>query len=84
MLVIICIEDLKCIYECCVLCMFYDYVESGSYIEQIFCENILDFVDIYFKQCVVIDMIGCSIVMQMIGQDVLMFVVLVFVGLMGM
>lgn len=84
MFVIINIEDLKVIYCCWVLKMFYDYVESGSYIESIFCENIIDFVWLKLCQKVVVDMMGCIIEIIMVGEKVVMFVGLVFVGLIGM
>lgn len=84
MFVIICIDDLKVLYCCWMLKMFFDYCELGLWMEQIFCENIFDFDLICLCQCVVVDMLNWIMVLQMIGCDVVMFVVFVFVGLIGM
>ncbi|HKL05886.1 MAG TPA: alpha-hydroxy acid oxidase [Roseovarius sp.] len=84
MSVITCIDDLKRIYARRVPRMFYDYAESGSWTEQTFHENTSDFLDIYLRQRVAMDMAGRSTASQMIGQDVAMPVALAPVGLTGM
>src|SRR6056297_1538096 len=84
MSVITCIDDLKRIYARRVPRMFYDYAESGSWTEQTFRENTSDFLDIYLRQRVAMDMAGRSTASQMIGQDVAMPVALAPVGLTGM
>ena len=58
--------------------------ESGSWTEQTFRENSLDFEDIRLRQKVAVDMTGRSTSGQMIGQDVAMPVALAPVGLTGM
>src|SRR6056297_3126604 len=78
------IDDLKRIYRRRVPKMFYDYAESGSWTEQTFRDNTTDFDRIYLKQRVAIDMTGCNLSTQMIGQDVAMPVGLAPVGLTGM
>ncbi len=78
------IEDLKRIYERRVPRMFFDYAESGSWSEQTFAENTLDFEKIRLRQRVAVDMTGRSTATQMIGQDVAMPVALAPVGLTGM
>jgi len=84
MSVITCIDDLKRIYARRVPRMFYDYAESGSWTEQTFRENTSDFLDIYLRQRVAMDMAGRNTASQMIGQDVAMPVALAPVGLTGM
>src|SRR6056297_1133721 len=84
MSVITCIDDLKRIYARRVPRMFYDYAESGSWTEQTFRENTSDFLDIYLRQRVAMDMAGRSTASRMIGQDVRMPVALAPVGLTGM
>lgn len=78
------IEDLRRLYERRVPRMFYDYAETGSWSEQTFRENCMDFQDIHFRQRVAVDMTGRSTAAQMIGQDVSMPVALAPVGLTGM
>ncbi len=78
------IEDLKRIYKRRVPKMFYDYVESGSWTEQTFRENISDYDLIRLRQRVAVDMTGRSVNSQMIGQDVAMPLALAPVGSTGM
>lgn len=78
------INDLKRIFERRVPRMFFDYAESGSWTEQTFRENTLDFEALRFRQRVAVDMTGRSTVSKMIGQDVAMPVALAPVGLTGM
>lgn len=78
------IDDLKQIYKRRTPRMFYDYCESGSWTEQTFRENTMDFKDIYLRQRVAVDMTGRSTRSRMIGQDVAMPVALAPVGLTGM
>ena len=84
MAVITCIEDLRRLYERRAPRMFYDYAESGSFTEQTFRENSIDFNQIYLRQRVALDMTGRSTASRMIGQDVAMPVALAPVGLTGM
>ncbi len=84
MTTITCIEDLRQIYRRRVPRMFYDYAESGSWTEQTFRENSLDFRDIHLRQRVAIDMSNRSTASTMIGQQVSMPVALAPVGLTGM
>ncbi len=78
------IEDLKRIYKRRVPKMFYDYVESGSWTEQTFRENISDYALIRLRQRVAVNMTGRSVNSQMIGQDVAMPLALAPVGSTGM
>jgi len=78
------IDDLKRIYARRVPRMFYDYAESGSWTEQTFRDNTLDFEQIRLRQRVAVDMAGRSTATRMIGQDVAMPVALAPVGLTGM
>jgi L-lactate dehydrogenase (cytochrome) len=64
--------------------MFYDYAESGSWTEQTFRDNTLDFDKIRLRQRVAVDMTNRTTRSQMIGQDVAMPVALAPVGLTGM
>ncbi|MBK1672298.1 alpha-hydroxy-acid oxidizing enzyme [Ectothiorhodospira shaposhnikovii] len=78
------IEDLRRMHERRVPRMFYDYVESGSWTEQTFRENITDFSHIHLRQRVAVDMSGRSTRSRMIGEEVAMPVALAPVGLTGM
>jgi len=84
MKVVTTIEDLRQLYERRVPRMFYDYVESGSWTEQTFRDNISDFEKIRLSQRVAVDMSGRSTAGQMIGQDVSMPVALSPIGMLGM
>lgn len=84
MLVMICVEDFCLLVKKCVFKVFYDYVDSGFYIESIYCVNIKDLVVLKLCQCVVINVDECSICSIMIGYDVIMLVVIVLIGLIGM
>ncbi len=78
------IEDLKRIYKRRVPKMFFDYVESGSWTEQTYRENVSDYDLIRLRQRVAVDMTGRSVNSQMIGQDVAMPLALAPVGSTGM
>ncbi len=78
------IDDLKRLHERRVPRMFFDYVESGSWTEQTFRDNISDFEELRLRQRVAVDMTGRSTATQMAGQDVAMPVALAPVGLVGM
>lgn len=78
------IDDLKQIYARRVPRMFYDYVETGSWTEQTFKDNITDYDQIRLRQRVAVDMAGRSTATTMIGEDVTMPVALAPVGLSGM
>ena len=82
--VITCIEDLKRLHRRRAPKMFFDYCESGSYTEQTFRENSLDFQALRLRQKVAVDMAGRSSASEMIGQPVAMPVALAPVGLTGM
>jgi len=82
--VITSIQDLKDIYKRRVPKMFYDYCESGSWIEQTFQDNISDFSKIRLRQRVAVDMVNRTTATTMIGQNVAMPVALAPVGLTGM
>jgi L-lactate dehydrogenase (cytochrome) len=82
--VITSVEDLKRIYRRRVPKMFYDYAETGSWTEQTFRDNSLDFSQIRLRQRIAVDMTGRTTASQMIGQDVAMPVALAPVGLTGM
>jgi len=84
MAVITCIEDLKAIHKRRTPKMFYDYAETGSWTEQTFRENTLDFQELKFRQKIAVNMEGRSTRTQMIGHDVAMPVALAPVGLTGM
>lgn len=78
------IEDLKVIYQRRVPKMFFDYCESGSYTEQTFRENSLDFAELKLRQKVAIDLSSRSTSTTMLGQNVSMPVALSPVGSTGM
>lgn len=84
MSVIIDIEDLCCLVCKCVLWMFYDYVDFGFWSEGIYCVNQDDFVVIKLCQWVVWNIENCLLCICMFGQEMVMLVVIVFIGLVGM
>ena len=84
MAVITCIEDLRRLYRRRVPRMFYDYVETGSWTEQTFHENVSDFRDIHLRQRVARDISARSTATTLLGQEVAMPVALSPVGLTGM
>ena len=84
MTAILCIDDLKKLYQRRVPRMFFDYTESGSWTEQTFRENTKDFSDIRLRQRVGVDISDRSTATTMLGQDVAMPVALAPVGLLGM
>ncbi len=82
--VITTIDDLKQIYKRRVPKMFYDYAETGSWTEQTFLENLIDFRELHFRQKIAVNMENRSTKTTMIGQPVSMPVALAPVGLTGM
>jgi L-lactate dehydrogenase (cytochrome) len=82
--VITCIEDLKRLHQKRTPKMFWDYCESGSYTEQTFRENSLDFGQLRFRQRVARDLSGRVLGSSMVGQKVAMPVALAPVGSTGM
>jgi len=82
--VITCIEDLRRLYARRVPRMFYDYVETGSWVEQTFRDNSADFAELRLPQRIAVDLSNRSTVSTMIGQEVAMPVALAPVGLTGM
>ena len=78
------IYDLKKIYARRVPRMFYDYTESGSWTEQTFDENVIDFQQLKLRQRVAVDMTGRSTTSTMVGQQVAMPVALAPIGMTGM
>ncbi len=64
--------------------MFFDYMESGSWTEQTFRENIDDFARIRLRQRVAVNLENRSLASTMIGEPVAMPVALAPVGLAGM
>ena len=84
MAVITCIDDLKALHKKRTPKMFYDYMESGSYTEQTFRENVSDFAQIRLRQRVARDLTGRTTVSTMIGEEVAMPVALAPVGSCGM
>ena len=84
MTVIACIDDLKRLHRKRAPKMFYDYAESGSYTEQTFRDNTMDFEKIRLRQKVAVDMSNRSVAGTMIGQPVAMPVALAPVGMTGM
>ncbi|MBU26404.1 MAG: alpha-hydroxy-acid oxidizing enzyme [Gammaproteobacteria bacterium] len=82
--VITTIDDLKQIYKRRVPKMFYDYAETGSWTEQTFLENLIDFRELHFRQKIAVNMENRSTKTTMIGQPVSMPVALAPIGLTGM
>ncbi len=82
--VVTCIEDLRRLAERRVPRMFYDYADSGSYTEQTYRENTLDFAKIRLRQRVAVNMEGRSLKTTMAGHDIAMPVALAPTGLTGM
>tara|TARA_B100001093_G_scaffold201889_1_gene193936 strand:+ start:7678 stop:8835 length:1158 start_codon:yes stop_codon:yes gene_type:complete len=82
--VITTIDDLKQMYKRRVPKMFYDYAETGSWTEQTFLENLIDFRELHFRQKIAVNMENRSTKTTMIGQPVSMPVALAPIGLTGM
>jgi L-lactate dehydrogenase (cytochrome) len=78
------IADLKRLHKRRTPKMFYDYAESGSYTEQTFRDNTMDFNRLRLRQRVAVDMAGRSVAGRMVGMPVTMPVALAPVGLTGM
>ena len=64
--------------------MFYQYADSGSWTQNTYRRNELDFVDISFRQRVAVDMSDRSLATTLAGQEVSMPVVLAPIGMLGM
>ena len=84
MTVITCIEDLRRLAQRRVPRMFYDYADSGSWIESTYRANESDFQPIKLRQRVAVNMEGRSTRTTMVGQPVAMPVALAPTGLTGM
>ena len=78
------IEDLRLMAKRRVPRMFYDYADSGSWIEQTYRANTSDFENIRLRQRVAVNMEGRSLATKMVGIDVAMPVALAPTGLTGM
>ncbi|HVG49181.1 MAG TPA: alpha-hydroxy acid oxidase [Rubellimicrobium sp.] len=78
------IDDLKRLHRRRTPKMFYDYCESGSWTEQTFRDNSLDFEKLRFRQRVAVDMSGRTLQSTMLGQPVTMPVALAPIGSLGM
>ena len=64
--------------------MFFDYMESGSWSEQTFRENVIDFARIRLRQRVAVNIDGRSLATTIAGQASAMPVALAPIGLAGM
>lgn len=64
--------------------MFYDYMDSGSWTENTYQSNELDFQRLLFKQRVAVNLENRSVQTQMLGQKVAMPVAIAPTGLTGM
>ena len=78
------IKDLETLAQKRVPKMFLDYVNSGSWTETTYNENISDFQKIKLRQRVAIDMSNRTLVSKMVNQSVSMPVAIAPTGLTGM
>ena len=78
------IKDLETLAKKRVPKMFFDYVNSGSWTEKTYNENVSDFQKIKFRQRVAIDMSNRTLETKMINQPVSMPVAIAPTGLTGM
>ncbi|MHB0954496.1 MAG: alpha-hydroxy acid oxidase [Allorhizobium sp.] len=78
------IADLKALAKRRVPKLFFDYADSGAYMESTYRANESDFSRIKLRQRVMVDMSGRSLETTMIGQKVSMPVALAPTGLTGM
>ena len=78
------IKDLEKLAQKKVPKMFFDYVNSGSWTETTYNENVSDFQKIKLRQRVAIDMSNRTLETKMIGQKVSMPMAIAPTGLTGM
>ena len=78
------IKDLETLAQKRVPKMFFDYVNSGSWTETTYNENISDFQKIKLRQRVAIDMSNRTMATKMVNQSVSMPVAIAPTGLTGM
>ena len=78
------IKDLEKLAQKKVPKMFFDYVNSGSWTETTYNENVSDFQKIKLRQRVAIDMSNRTLETKMIGQKVAMPMAIAPTGLTGM
>ena len=78
------IKDLEILAKKRVPKMFFDYVNSGSWTETTYNENVSDFQKIKLRQRVAIDMSNRTLETKMINQPVSMPVAIAPTGLTGM
>ena len=78
------IKDLETLAQKRVPKMFFDYVNSGSWTETTYNENVSDFQKIKLRQRVAIDMSNRTLATKMVNQKVSMPVAIAPTGLTGM
>lgn len=78
------IEDLRRVCKRNVPKMFYDYVDTGSWTETTYRENVTDFTPIKFRQKILVNMDNRTLETKLIGETVKMPAMLAPVGFTGM
>lgn len=69
---------------CCLFCFFFDYIDGGVVVENIMNVNVVEFVLVVFCQCVLCGVGELMLVIMIFDVLWVMFVVLGFVGVIGM
>jgi L-lactate dehydrogenase (cytochrome) len=78
------IEDLRVVCQRNVPKMFYEYVDTGSWTERTYKDNVTDLQKIKFKQKILVDMSNRSLETKLLGETVKMPAMTAPVGFMGM
>ena len=78
------IEDLRVVCKRNVPKMFYEYVDTGSWTESTYRENVSDFNPIKFRQRILVDMDNRTLESTLLGQKVKFPAMTAPVGFMGM
>ena len=78
------IEDLRVVCKRNVPKMFYEYVDTGSWTQSTYRENVSDFNPIKFKQKILVDMDNRTLETTLLGQKVKFPAMTAPVGFMGM